>query len=163
MSKLLNYTSSVPAERSISYIEHMLMQAGATHLSKAIGDDKTVAGFYFQLGIRKGDQIYPLTFKLPVRVDAVKKVLQREVKRPRPETMRRIEEQSQRTAWKILSDWVDAQLAMIQLEQAEAVEIFLPYVYDGQRDKTYFEIIKAGGFKQLQLTPTAGKGTGPND
>lgn len=61
-------------------------------------------------------------------------------------------DQARRTAWKILYEWVQIQVSMIQIEQVEIMEVFLPYAYDKEKNETYFEKIKANGFKQLQLT-----------
>ena len=60
-----------------------------------------------------------------------------------------ITEQAQRTSWKILYDWVQVQVSMIQLQQAEFIEVFLPYCYDREADKTFYEKLKGNGFKQL--------------
>jgi len=38
---------------------------------------------------------------------------------------------------------------MVQLEQAELLQVFLPFVYNPANDKTYFDQMKEGGFKQL--------------
>jgi len=61
----------------------------------------------------------------------------------------RIKEQAERTAWKIVADWVDAQMAMIELSQVELMEVFLPYLFNRQTRQTYFESIKARGFQNL--------------
>ena len=39
---------------------------------------------------------------------------------------------------------------MIRMQQADALEIFLPYLYDHQNDQTFYTKLKEGGFKQLQ-------------
>ena len=70
-------------------------------------------------------------------------------KRAQPETIKKIPAQAERTAWKILSDWVEAQMAMIELAQVEFTEVFMPYLYNHQKQETYFEMIKARGFKAL--------------
>lgn len=38
---------------------------------------------------------------------------------------------------------------MIKLEQAEPLQVFLPYVYDPHKDETFYEIIKNGNLKLL--------------
>jgi hypothetical protein len=38
---------------------------------------------------------------------------------------------------------------MIAMEQAEALQVFLPYAYDSKKDETFFERLKGNGFKQL--------------
>ena len=42
------------------------------------------------------------------------------------------------------------QLSMIQMQQAEAIQVFLPYFYNGEKDQTLFESMKSSGFKQLK-------------
>ena len=143
--KIRNYTSSVPVERSISEIESLLVEAGATHVARSYEKQK-ITGFIFQLWV--GDR--PVTFKLPSNPDAVSKVLSGDVKRPRQGTMKKIEAQADRTAWRLLHEWVHIQITMIIMKQAEAIQVFLPYAYDAKNDQTYFEKIKSSGFKLLE-------------
>ncbi|MDQ7798516.1 MAG: hypothetical protein RDU76_06195 [Candidatus Edwardsbacteria bacterium] len=149
---LKNYTSSVPADRSISYIERSLALAGARNINKEYrpGTDQ-VEALMFQMEIRDGksNRLIPMIFKLPVHVEEVFKVMYQEVRRPRPETEKRIRDQSHRTAWKILHDWVSVQVTMIRLEQAAPLEIFLPYAWDPAKNKTFFQHVQDGGFKLL--------------
>ncbi len=139
-----NYTSSVPVINSINFIEHRLASAGATHIAKFYEENRPV-GMIFQITHNN----VPLTFKLPAKSQAVFNVLFNTVKRPRPSTKETIRSQSDRTAWKILSDWVDIQITMIQLEQAEFTEVFLPYFYDQKTNKTLFEKVAANEIKLL--------------
>lgn len=139
-----NYTSSVPVINSINFIEHRLASAGATHIAKFYEENRPV-GMIFQITHNN----VPLTFKLPAKSLAVYNVLFNAVKRPRPSTKETIRSQSDRTAWKILSDWVDIQITMIQLEQAEFTEVFLPYFYDLKTNKTLFEKVAANEIKLL--------------
>ena len=90
-----------------------------------------------------------IPFKLPAKIGAVKKVLMAQVKRPQPGTKDRIAAQSERTAWKLIHEWVQIQITMIKLDQAEFIELFLPHVYDFKNDKSYYETLKESGFKQL--------------
>lgn len=144
---LKNYTSSVSVINSIARIEHRLATAGATHIAKIYEGNVSgrPIGMIFQIKIGE----LPMSFKLPAKSSAVFNVMWKEVRRPRPETKENIKAQADRTAWKILSDWIDIQVSMIQLEQAEAIEIFLPYAYDGRTDKTLFEKMKENNFKLL--------------
>lgn len=54
-----------------------------------------------------------------------------------------------RTAWKIMQDWVDLQLTLIQLDQLEPMEAFLPYVFNPDTGQTFFEHARERSFKQL--------------
>lgn len=88
-------------------------------------------------------------FELPARVDNCFRVLFAEVKRPQPDTKERVRKQAERTAWKIVCDWVLIQLSMIMLEQAEPMQVFLPFVWDPVKERTYFDQLKEGNFKAL--------------
>jgi hypothetical protein len=141
---LKNYTSEVPAVTSMGKIERCLVEAGATDISKKYRDG-VCESIVFRMMVNN----IPLFFQLPAKVDACFKVLWKEVKRPQPDTKQRILSQSERTAWKIVCDWVEIQLSMIRLEQAEVMQVFLPYVYDPVTDQTFYNKLKESNFKQL--------------
>lgn len=146
---LKNYTSETPAYKSMGTIEDCLISAGATDISK-----KIEGGICIAITFRLMVQNVPLFFQLPAKVEACFDVMWKEVKKPRADTKQRIREQAQRTAWKIVSDWVQVQLSMIKLEQAETLEVFLPYVYDPVNDQTYYRKLKDRGFKALLPSST---------
>ena len=123
---LKNYTSSVSVVNSINKIEHRLVSAGATHIAKVYDDEKNVKGITFQIPVNDK----PLIFKLPAKSESVFNVLWGGVRRPRPETKENIQQQAARTAWKLLSDWVDIQISLIKIQQVELLEVFLPYCWD---------------------------------
>jgi hypothetical protein len=56
-------------------------------------------------------------------------------------------EQAERTAWKIQQDWVQVQMSLIKLKQADMLQVFMAYVWDGEQ--TFYERLKGRGFKQL--------------
>lgn len=142
---LKNYTSSAPVINSINRIEHKLALAGATHIAKTYDGEKPV-GMIFQIPI----QNIPMTFKLPAKPDNVFECMKKQRNRPpKGSALETLRLQAARTAWKILSDWIDIQVSLIQVGQVEAIEVFLPYAYDGKSDQTLFEKMKENNFKQL--------------
>ena len=149
---LKNYTSTMPVSRSISYIEIKLAQNGAREILKLYNKSGQVTGICFNIPLNGRDMFY----KLPAKIAECEKVLIANLSpRARPETKKKISQQAERTAWKILSDWVEAQMAMIELSQVEILQVFLAYVYDHQKQQTFFEQIKEKKYKAL--LPAAGK------
>lgn len=141
---LKNYTSSVPASRSQAFIERKLVQHGARAIQKTYGPDGRVDAMCFSIPIEGRD----VFFRLPARVSNCEEVLRANLSsRARPETVKNIPDQAERTAWKIVSDWVEAQMAMIELAQIEVMEVFMSYIFDGEQ--TYFEALKKKGYKGL--------------
>jgi len=55
-------------------------------------------------------------------------------------------EQAHRVGWRIIKDWLDAQLTILQIEMVKIQELFLPYVYDAQSDQTLFQKMEKSGF-----------------
>ncbi len=141
-----NLTSDVPVSRSIGKIFDRLVQCGATNITQTI-EDKSITGITFTLEV-KGKTVL---FKLPSNSDKVRDILVNEIKlkknHPQYEnTVRTREEQARKTAWKILVDWIEAQLSLITLEQAKPEQVFLPYLYDAKRDITLFQMIDDNNF-----------------
>jgi hypothetical protein len=141
-----NYTSEVPAVRSVNHIEAQLVKHGAKNIMKTYNDSKKLSGVAFIISIDGKDT----PFKLPARTDRVEVQLRSKVSRPRKGTLDRIKDQAERTAWKLLSDWVDVQMSLIELDQAEIMEVFFPYLYNHEKDQTFFEKMKISGFKLLE-------------
>lgn len=132
MKKIKNYTSSVPADRSVALTERVLVEIGATNIMKEY-EKKTLEAISFSIllnGVR-------IPFRLPAKVEAVKRLL------------RCSGEQAARTAWKNVYEWVQLQSVMIKLEQAEVVEVFMPYIYSMEHGKTLYELSKDNGFQKL--------------
>jgi len=142
---LKNYTSSVPAARSIAWIERKLADHKASQILKDYDPEARVASIAFIVPIN-GTK-FP--FKLPARVYECEKVLMGHIRRPRQDTVKRVKKQAERTAWKIVADWIDAQLALIELSQVEFMEVFLPYLYDPAKKQTLFEMVRKNGFQKL--------------
>ena len=140
-----NYTSQVPASRSVNHIEERLVKHGAKNILKLYESGKLI-GVAFIVAVNGSD----MSFRLPARVDRVEKQLRGLVHRPRSGTMDRIADQAERTAWRLLADWVDVQMSLIELDQAELVEIFMPYIYDYSKNQTLFEKMKVNGFVMLE-------------
>ena len=86
-----------------------------------------------------------MSFRLPANVDKVLECLKRESKVPK---RLKIKEQASRVAWRILKDWIEAQMAIIEADCAELTQVFLPYAQNDQ-GVTVYEQIKSGGFLKL--------------
>jgi len=59
-------------------------------------------------------------------------------------------EQAVRTSWRIIKDWVEAQMALVESELADVSEVFLPYAIT-QNGSTLYEEIQG---KRLNLLLT---------
>lgn len=141
--RLKNRTSSVPFERTLARIETLLVDGGATAVSREY-DGRQIAAFFFSLPAAEGRTV---NFRLPANVDAVYAVMASGVKRPRRGTLDRIRTQALRTAWKLMQDWVEVQMSLVAMDQAEAVQVFLPYAWNGK--ETLYAQLKAGNFQRL--------------
>lgn len=139
-----NYTSTVMASKSVARIEEVLVSIGADHINKNYKDGQLVS-ISFMVMVNGNT----MPFKLPAKVDNVYEALKKSYKRLTPVALRNLSEQSARTAWKICCDWVEIQATLIKLEQAEFIEVFLPYVYQIEKDQTFFESLKQTNYKAL--------------
>lgn len=147
-SNIKNYTSEIPASRSISSAEDTLISIGARNIMKEYdGFGKTDCLVF---SIPKPGNQGVIAFKLPSNREGIKKLLLKQYKyTPNKSQLENVEQQAERTAWKNIKEWVELQAVMIKLEQVETIQVFLPYAYDVQKKETLFEKIKNNGFKAL--------------
>lgn len=142
---LKNYTSMVPASTTISYIEAYLAQCGVTGISKQYDNGIPTAIFFH---IEFAPNRY--TIRLPAKIAEVQEQLWQDycaaTRRPR-KTKEDFADQAMRTAWKIQQDWVQVQMSLIKLKQADFRELFMAFLWDGKQ--SYYQSLSSGGFKQL--------------
>ena len=120
-----NYTTDIPADRSILEIEKLLTLFGAAAIIKEYTSDGRVHSLSFKL--------LEEAYKLPANVKGVKEELYKGVRdHHAKDSMKRREDKAYRVAWRIIKDWTHAQLSLIASKQADPQQIFLPYMYDGK-------------------------------
>jgi len=93
-------------------------------------DAGTITALAFIVDSPHGD----IVFRLPIDPDAVYRVMLRQ------SIPRRFMDNKQavRVAWRIIKDWVQAQMALLETEQVRLEQIFLPYAIM-QSGKTLYE------------------------
>jgi len=143
---LKNYTSEIPADVTMSRIERMLVSAGATAFQKLYEDGQCVA-IIFEIEFEPGNKV---AVRLPANFSQCLETLWRDYTKSTTKGRKEksdFAEQAGRTAWKLVQDWVEVQIALIHLKQIEFLQAFLPYVWDGER--TIYQKLQGRGFKQL--------------
>lgn len=130
---LLNYTSKVPVFQSVAQIQDILAKHGATSIRADYDGHGQITGLAFQVEATGGK----VAFRLPAKVLQVQAVLVRENQAGLVPKALTTYQQAERVAWRILKDWVEAQMALLESEMVEMTEIFLPYLITG--DSTLYE------------------------
>jgi hypothetical protein len=126
---ILNYTTQVDAHKTVGEIQAILAKAGVLAVSVEYTDGEPVA-LRFVVKVRD----MPIDFRLPTRWEGV---LKRMVNDPNVPNRLRNEAQARRVAWRIIKDWCEAQLALIDAGQAELAEVFLPYAVTNSGETFY--------------------------
>lgn len=116
-----NFTTKVSEPKTVAEIQELLAKKGV----KAIQIEYDTLGrpeaMRFVIEVDK----MPVPFRLPCNFEGVKRAL---LKHSRTAFLGRDQERYRRIAWRIVKDWIDAQMALIEAEQAAMAEVFLPYV-----------------------------------
>jgi len=133
-----NYTTSISVEKTVMEIEKLLQGFGAQAIMKEyLGGNISSLAFFI---IRDSQKI---PFKLPIKPEKARNIISKAVnegklaRRYLNEPLRT--EQGLRVSWRILKDWIHSNLSLIEIEFADAVEIFLPYMHDYISNKNMYE------------------------
>lgn len=140
----LNYTTTIASVKTIGEIQTMLVKHGADAVAIRY-EGQEPCGLSFQLPTPHGDR----GFTLPVDIDAVWKVLVGQRKRGEIRSDRlATREQAARVGWRVVKDWLAAQLAIIEAQMATLDQVMLPYLHaDG--DRTLYEVYREREQKAL--------------
>jgi len=135
--KLKNYSTKIDSEQTIMEIERMLAQFGASHVVKEYDNNAKPKAIMFKL-VEK-------TFKLPNNSEGVKTLFMQNRQDYSRVSPTNFEEQSVRCSWRMIMDWLHAQLSLVATQQAQIEEVMLPYMWDGKR--TLYEAYKDGNLQ----------------
>jgi len=128
-----NYTTKVPADRSIQEIQTALVKAGAVGVlyeyEKGTG---RISALRFGLAV-KGKNV---SFSLPVNWRRFQEVLKnQEVRRWNDE------DYVYRVSWRNIRDWVLAQMALYETMIVELPQVFLPFAMDNKGQTIYDKML----------------------
>ena len=123
-----NYTTEVDEGKTVGEIMGLLAGKGARAVQIDYDAQQRPQGVSFVVMVLD----VPIPFKLPCDFEGVFKALGARYKdrhaRIRWERNPSSMAQARRVAWRIIKDWVAAQMAIIEAGQATMAQVFLPYV-----------------------------------
>jgi hypothetical protein len=131
---ILNYTTGVKTEKTLGEIMGMLVKAKAQAILTEY-EEGEVSAVSFKMETEFGVRF----FRLPANVQKILQVIVRDTRIPRQS---RNHEQATRIAWRIVKDWLEVQLAMIEAGLVDKLQIFLPYMQSRQDGATLYEALR---------------------
>lgn len=140
-----SFSTNINPDRTIMEIEKILSRFGAKAILKDYeGSSVKAISFYLE----HEDQRIP--FKLPMNIDKARGIVERVVDERTRSGARRLPlkfkeepyrtEKARAVGWRIIRDWIHAQLSLLEMEFASPVEILLPYAYNPIKGKTLYEL-----------------------
>jgi hypothetical protein len=136
----LNYTTTIPVHQTVVECQTMLAAGGASSVSVHFEDGQP-SGLSFTLKTPHGAR----SFTLPVNFDGVQRMLAEANRKGQLRSdghkNARLEgrEHAARVAWRVIKDWLEANLALIAAQMATIDEVMLPYLIVGEDDRTLWQ------------------------
>lgn len=125
---LLNYTTKIDADKTAQEIAKCLSTHGATGVLTQYKEGVLSSiAFEIELDGRK------IGFRLPCDWRPVFEIITKDKKPYSKWDQRYASQQSEwqlqsvRTAWRIVKDWVEAQMALVETQMVTTQQVFLPY------------------------------------
>jgi len=130
---ILNYTTTVDARKTVAEIQEKLSRSSCKRVIIDYDDDGNPISVSF--GITWGTSM--AFFRLPCEWESVLKAMENS-----PDIRKGYctKAQAYRVTWRIIKDWIEAQLAMVEAKQATMAQVFTPYAMTKQ-GKTVYEVI----------------------
>ena len=141
---LLNYTTKIEANKTAFEIQAILAYHGAKAVLIEYGNNK-VEAISFKATTPQGE----LGFRLPIDVEATLTTLKKQWNLGKVAHRFVDYAQAERVAWRIVKDWVEAQMAILETGMVKLEQIFLPYALTSS-GQTFYERLSQSGF---QLPP----------
>lgn len=128
---ILNYTTKIEASKTIAEIQACLVSHGANAVLSEYDGQGFIVALSFKINIEGQD----IGFRLPSDWRPVLQVLEKHPKVPRRLCT---QEQALKVAWRIIGEWVRAQMAIVEIRMVKVEQVFLPYAVM-RNGKTVYE------------------------
>lgn len=148
MVNLKNYTTSIPASRSIAEIQEILVKFGAQNIMLDINDNRvTDIKFLYKLGT------VLLPFKLPINVENTVDFLWNQYSRKSSrgrKSRKDFYDEAERISWRIGRDWIHSQVSLLAIDAVELIDVFAGYLMTNtETGETLADKIKSGSLDKL--------------
>jgi len=141
---ILNYTTTVDSIKTITQIQQCLVKSGATKIVIDYEEALPTSLTFCILNNEKN-----VVFNLPCNYEGILSIMSNDKKVPKRLCTK---EQAMRVSWRILKDWVEAQIAIVQAQMATPTEVFLPYALTKQGETVYKYLTNSKHTDQFLLT-----------
>ena len=147
-----NYTTEVPAAKSILEIQTALSKHGARRIEVNYDIGGEPESLFFIIRVKEQGQDKEIPFHLPVNIKALERILDKK-RDPnyrqydsnyQRQHLERLHAQAVRVGWRIVKDWIAAQMAYIETTMVSLDQVFLPYL-QVKGDQTLFEVMNSRG------------------
>jgi len=136
-----NYTTEVAVGKTMGEITQTLSRRGVNRISTLFDDNGNPTGIGFTMKTDYGFR----DFEFTVNSAGVLAVLKREAQ-PRYQNP----DQAARVGWRIAKDWLEAQVALVEIGLASMDQVFMPYMIGDAKGHTVYDLVRAQGLKELE-------------
>jgi hypothetical protein len=136
---LLNYTTQIATEKTVMEIQAILAAAGALAIATEYSGG-IVAAVSFRITTPFG----LTTYSLPCDTAAVQRILEKQARAGKVPRRLVTTEQAARVGWRIIKDWIEAQIALVQTQMVTMDQVMLPFARTGTGETVYERYLGAG-------------------
>jgi hypothetical protein len=130
----LNYTTQIDAQKTAAECISILAAHGASRISMDLHEGQP-AGLAFGIDTPNGMRFY----MLPANPDGVYQALVRANRQGKIPPRYVDREHAHRVAWRVLKDWLEAQLALIEAQVVAVDQVMLPYLIVDEVGTTLYQ------------------------
>lgn len=149
----LNYTTKIAAAQTVGECQALLAKSGASAVAVEYAAGEPV-GLSFRLDTPHGRR----DFTLPVNIAGIRQVLLNAERDGQFASLRKSstaftsQQHAANVAWRVVRDWLEANLALIAARMASLDEVMLPYLHVAA-DRTLYQAYRE---REAALELTAG-------
>jgi hypothetical protein len=152
---LKNVHTGVSAIKTIAEIEECLGQMGATGILKSMdkGENRVhVTAVIFQMSLNDRNYRYRLPMEIEKARSVIKEMVELKIIPYKFSQEPLCTERAEMVGWRIVKDWIYAQLSLSKMNLADSLQIFLPFLWNGEN--TFGELFM---MNQLSIPNMRGK------